>query len=207
MADHELPVDGVSPPDIARALSPLWVIDNRLAYHAHPDHTDRLLSGLRFDREGKIDLVGARDLPYVSVNGYEDSEGYGARDAGPEESPVEYSARLTLLIGAKRDYGLMMRDPRATITDNRYEGIGAAEWVQRVKDAIETTAENSPRMDWTLDGTVLRPCLFTTDSADISNLVWLIRLDVQIWIEQINRAHRSVESGFIFDTVNRNPIA
>jgi len=202
----ELPVEDVEKSDIALSLGPLWVIDKRLSFHSHPDYDDRILSGLRFDREGKIQNIGERDLPFVSVLGYTDSEGYGMGHPGTQGPFIEYHGNLSLMISAKRDYGLMRRNPDAT-GDPRYVGTGALEWAQRVKDAIELTAEDPPFMDWTMDGTVLRPCKITSSEAEVSMLAWTIVLTVELHIEQIPRASRSPEAGFIFNTVAGNPLS
>jgi hypothetical protein len=206
MIESELPVDDVEKSDIALALGPLWAIDKRLAFHSHPDHKDRILSGLRYDREGKITNYGVADLPFVSVFDYVENEGYASGHPGTAGPFIKYNATLYLRIAAKMDYGLMMRDPRAT-GDSRYVGVGALEWVQRVKDAIELTAEDPPFMDWALERTVQRPCQFRMQAAEISQLAWVYVLEVDINIEQIPRASRSPEAGFIFNSVASNPLS
>ena len=201
--DSELPIDNTTPADIAKALTPLWVIDNRLAYHAHPDYTDRVLSGMRFDREGKIQNIGDADLPFVSILNYIENEATGVGSpcfGGPH---IQYQSTVSMMICAKREYGLMMRDPRAENIDTRYEGVGALEWAQRVKDAIETKAESYPAVDWTLDGTVYQPCVFRLRVAEISNLCWSCVLEVDTVVEQIERAKRSAESSFVFSNFKR----
>ena len=193
--DAALPVDVVKS-DMVRGIGPLWVIDKRLAYHAHPDYTGRLLSGLKYDREGKIQTIGERDLPFVSVLWHEDSEGYGVGRHGADGPFIQSDMTFSLLIAAKREYGLFLRDPVSAITEPSHDGMGALEWLLKVRDAIECRAEEPPLMDWTLEATVERPLLFRASVKEISELAWSYQMDIEVHIEQIARAKRSAVSSF-----------
>ncbi len=184
--------------DMVVGLSPLWVMDKRLSWHSSSGHVDRKLSGLRYDREGKIQNIGERDLPFVSVLNNTETEGYGVGSPSAEGPYIKLEGTLTLMVAAKREFGLFMRNPNAINLDTRYEGVGALEWLHRVRDAIETTAEEPETADWTLEGTVLRPCLFFAGVAEISDLCWTYTLDVKWHIEQIKRAGRSTVSSFVW---------
>jgi len=200
----ETPETEIEKSDMVRGLAPYWVLTQRLAYHSDVDSTDRLLSGLAFDREGKIQTIGDEDLPFVSLLNYEDQEGYGTGTAGTQGPFIEHKGILSLLVAAKRDYGMFRRDPISAVTEPEFEGVGALEWALRVRDAIEKTMTEPATMDWTMQGTVQRPLLFRCNLAEVSNLSWSFVIDVDIYIERIPRASRSEVSGYIWNQSNRN---
>jgi hypothetical protein len=166
--------------DVPIALRPLWVIDQRIDYHAQ---AGGLLEGLKVDREGKSEVDGVDDLPYVQWFSISDEEGHGP-GAG---TGVRMERKLLLMVAAKRDYGMFRRDPTDTSA-----GVGVMEWLDRVRDAIETKADGTGESDPLLDGTQSRPILTAIRESAISDLSFTLMLEVTLTIESVCRATRSL---------------
>lgn len=185
--------------DIAISLGPLWVIDKRLAYHS-TSGTGRILDGINYDREGTLNIDGREDLPYVQPITFNDTEGWavgggssGSR-LGGTQTAIKSIMRFSLLISSRREFGLFERDPTVTPTgdDLNYTGTGVLEWAQKVRDAIERTADGQEKTDALLESTVSKPVLSVLREAPVSDLSWSVMLDLQIDIESICRGARSI---------------
>lgn len=147
-----------------------------------------MLDGLTFKREGNFEAKGKQDLPYVQWYGLEDEEDWTA-GAG---TPVKSERKLLLEICAFRAYGMFRRDPTAALADSDTMGggKGVLEWVELVRDAIETktTGETDPL----LDGTQSRPILTAIREQTPSDLGWSFLLEVTVTIDSMCRGMRSL---------------
>lgn len=183
--------------DIAISLGPLWVIDQRLEFHSLLG-SGRILDGIKYDREGKLEIDGRKDLPQVQPITLSDTEDWAPGAAGIKsmgtQTAIKTSIAFTLLVQAKREYGLFQRDPTATLSDNdkNYKGTGVLEWAARVRDAIERTTDGMDKTDSLLEQTISKPILTTITDAPVSDLAWSVLVQLQIDIESICRGARSI---------------
>lgn len=167
--------------DVPISLRPLWVIDQRLTYHAA--ESGRLLYGLKIDREGKVESEGVDDLPYCAWFGVTDEESFTA-GAG---TPIKQERKLLFMVSAKREYGMFRRDPTDATA-----GLGAMEWVDLVRDAIETVTDGTNTSDPYLEGSQSRPILMAVRETNVSELSFSFMLEVTLTIDSVCRGSRSL---------------
>ena len=133
--------------DIPNSLAPLWVIDKRLSYHSEQG-SGRIADGFKYDREGCIEADGVEDLPYAQPVTIQDQEGISSGSG----ANVSNTRSLYLHVAARREYGLFRRNPKVPPEDSSYDGVGVLEWVERVRDAIETSTDGLGEIDPLLEG-------------------------------------------------------
>jgi len=171
--------------DVPFAIRPFYVVDRRIEYHCQAEGS--LLEGLKYDREGKIDASGDKDLPFIQPITINDEEGH-AVGAG---HGVENIQTFYFLIGSKRENGLFRRNYTTDKEANDYEEAGVMDWVGRVRDAIETKADGTEESDPLLDGTISTPFLTAIREAPVSDMTWCMLLEVSFVIPSTCRGQRS----------------
>jgi len=161
--------------DYPPMVRPIRVIDSRLSYHCA--ESDRLLGGLIYDREGKLAPRGKKDLPFIQPVAFSDVETIGPGSNLPMSqsnvqgnSPAWDEQTFAFWIFCRREYGWYQREPSET----RY---GIMDWVAKVRDAVEKTAEASPQIDRRLEQTAAQPIQSLVTQNEITELSWAVLLE------------------------------
>lgn len=172
--------------DIPISLRPLWVIDRRLAFHTQPG---QMLDGLKFYREGNKEATGKQDLPYVQWYALEDEEDWSDGGAG---HPFKNVRTLVFEVAVFRAYGMFRRgfDTIEGDSDVSGGGMGVLEWVDLVRDAIETDIDGTT--DPYLEGSQQRPILSSIVDQTPSDLAWSFLLAITVTIDFVCHGKRSV---------------
>lgn len=165
-------------------IRPLWVIDQRLEFHTK---AGGILEGLKYDREGVVEVDGTDDLPYVQNLTISDEEGYGFATGNRD---IQNQRKLFLIVSAERQYGLFRRDPDEEITDSCIQGIGVMEWVERVRDAIETRGDVTEVIDPFLEHTVTKPVVSSIREAPTSDKTWSLVIEINLEMGSTDRGTR-----------------
>lgn len=162
---------------------PSRVILDRLSFHADPDAAGRLLSGVTFDREGKIEQKQERQMPMVQPFETTMSEGIfagaGESGRGTRMMTLEHYFWVETRV-ANGWVGTGSADPKKW---------GACEGFPRVIDAIETAEDGT--VDPLLDGCLARPMSFQVNASEMTHLSWGTLLQVTVYLSPSFVGHRS----------------
>lgn len=156
------------------------VIDQRLLYQS--TGADRLLSGVKYDFEGKLEARGKRDLPFIQPTGYSDFEtiGPGANHPQPQasqgSSPAWDIQSFAFWVFVPRENGLYSRVPGVPVAK-----LGLMDLVARVRDAVEVTADGLGILDRRLEKTCAKPIQSAVTQNEFTDLSWgaLIEFEAQ----------------------------
>jgi len=178
--------------DVFPSERPFWELDRRLAYHA--TNALGLLYGTNYDdkMEVGIDAIGVDDLPLVQPFLFTSDEAIfpGAPSAGHTagSTPIRDEFVLTFLILTDRENGLVRRSPSVTDEIGAY---GIREFVSRVKDAMETNPDSPTAKDSLLCGTLVEPMKFSVHENNVSELSWMVGLNVTMRVHPSCRGVRT----------------
>jgi len=161
------------------AIRPLWVIDQRLAWHSKKG-TGRLLDGIKYYAEGRLRSEGGSHFPNVANLGLTDEDTIAPGARGSLPSPMATAVTLTLVIRSKREYGLFRRDPESGRDDSRFSGVGCLEWVTKVRDAIVTKTDGTGDVDALLEDTLRKPVITAIREYEVDENVWEVELEVDL---------------------------
>jgi len=176
--------------DIQTELKPLWVIDQRLAYHSVAG-SGRLLDGLTYDREGFIESKGERNLPFVKPVTFNKEEGVAPGARGSFGPGIKVGTRLSLIVSAHREFGLFQRDPTAVQDEPNFGGVGVLQWMTKVLDAIETKIDGTGLVDPYLEDILNSPLEISVDEAPVNDLSWSVIIQIGYDLQSICRGTRS----------------
>jgi len=161
--------------DYSPLIRPFRVIDERLIYHS-ADGSGRLLDGIKYDMEGKIEGKGARDYPYLQPVAFSDIEtiGPGANHSRNEAtqgaSPAWDEQTFAFWIWAKRKHGFYARTPGSN--------LAVMDWVCRFRDAIETTSDGEATLDRRLEEQAAEPIQFLASQNEVTELGWGVLVEI-----------------------------
>lgn len=160
--------------DYPPMVRPIRVIDSRLSYHCSDGG---LLSGLTYDREGKYSARGKKDLPFIQPVAFSDIETIGpgsnlsmSKSNVQGNSPAMDEQTFSFFLFVRRDYGWY----QSNTSESRY---GVMDWVAKVRDAVEYTAEESPKVDRRLEKTISEPIQSLVSQNEITELSWAVLLE------------------------------
>lgn len=165
---------------------PIVVIENRIKESiADPDG---LLYGVTYDREARIQPLAADTLPFIQPVDYPYSErifGGAAREGdNVGNTPLITDGVLSLFVGARREYGMVIRD-----ANNPADGKGVLQWANRLKDVIET--DEFGNIDAFLSGTLAKPVSFVIRNNYVSELAFVVMLEVNLFTVPFYRGGRT----------------
>ena len=158
---------------------PFRVIDERLTYHIA---TGRILDGLSYDFEGKLEGRGVREYPFIQPVAFSDVEtiGPGANISMSAESgnvqgnsPSWDEQSFAFWVFARRTYGFYQRDTTGT----KY---GVMDWVAKIRDAVETKVDGSGDLDRRLEGTVARNIQSVVSQNETTEIGWACLLEFNL---------------------------
>ena len=180
--------------DVGRSVAPIWEIFNRLTYHSEAG-SNRVIEDATFDREALLDITERKKLPIIQPKFFTINEEIfpGASDSNstPGTTPVAPLISFELWISTYRENGWLQFNPDAELSYD-IKDMGAMELTFRVMDAIELTAEASPVRDSLLNGYLAKPIEFAVaDASDVTDLTWLTKLDVSLFLHPLCRGSRS----------------
>lgn len=159
--------------DIFTAIRPLWALEKRIQHHL----TGGLLVGMKYDRFGKVEVKGVRDLPVLQPVGVLEEEnqaiggGASPHAMGSGSKADVYVVRY--MIQTRVEYGLFRLDP---VTDTTT--LGMCEWMARLRDALETNEAGT--IDPLLDKLLVRPMQFAVEDSGHDQLAWASILRVTL---------------------------
>lgn len=170
-------------------IRPLVVIERRIKRQLEGG----FLAGLRYDREGTLKPTGATDLPFLQPLMFSYEEvlwgGAGKDTQRRGNTPVRTEGTLELLVCAQRVFGFFDngdREPEAGIPNDL---MGAYEWLEKVKDSIETSKSGDG--DAFLHRTVMEPVTYTVRENYMSDLTLALLLEVKVITMGSVRGQRS----------------
>lgn len=164
--------------DIEFECRPLYVLDERLRYHSMPG-SGRLLDGALYDREWLVRNIGREDLPFVQIGSSRISDDVFPGGFRPEVgNPLRADGRLVVYVGARREFGMVTRDPSG---DDAGRGVSVSNWAARVKAAMVTKANGAGDPDVLLEGTLSQPLSVAQTQLGTTDLAAVITLEVS-WL-------------------------
>lgn len=172
------------------AVTAAWEIDRRMIYHTQ---AGRMLAGLKYDREGTLKVDGFDDLPLLqpyTINIAEESIGGGPRTgtnaAATKNQPVAETLTLVFRIAVSRKHLWFRRDPTDTSASK-----GFMEWIALIRDAMESTPEETPVPDAGLNIGSIRPIRFSVRETETTQLNYAAFLEVEIYVPHYCRTERT----------------
>ena len=166
---------------------PFAVIENRISAALA---VDKLLYGVTYDREARLEPLGADMLPFIQPVNASYSEKIFAGGHNNQNNPnythwnTVADGRVSLLVAGRREYGLVQRS-----TGDAEDGKGILEWIARLQDAIELDATGL--VDPFLEGSLSRPVAFSIQNNYISDLSFVLLLDVSFQTNIFLRGQRT----------------
>ena len=164
---------------------PFAVIENRISAALA---VDKLLYGVTYDREARLEPLGADMLPFIQpVNASYSEKIFAGGHSNPNhlnEWHTVADGRVSLLVAGRREYGLVQRS-----TGDAEDGKGILEWIARLQDAIELDATGV--VDPFLEGSLSRPVSFSIQNNYISDLSFVLLLDVSFQTNIFLRGQRT----------------
>lgn len=169
-------------------VRPIVVIENRIQKSI--SDANGLLKGVIYDREARIQPLGCDTLPFIQPVDYPYFErifGGAARDGQHKgNTPLITEGVLSFFVASRREYGMVTRDA----TDPT-DGVGVFQWCDRLKDVIETDEDGN--VDAFLSGTVAKPVSFTVRNNYVSDLAYVVLLEVTLFSVPFYRGGRTPE--------------
>ena len=173
--------------DYPPSVRPVRVIEERIEYHVG---SGRLLDGLKYDREGKLEGRGVRDFPYLQPVAYSDVEtiGPGANKTrslngdSQGNSPAWDEQTITFWLWSRREYGFYQRDTAGT-------KFGVCDWVAKVRDAVETKVDGVS-VDRRLEETLAYPIQSVVSQNETTEIGWGVLLEFILRTDTYCAGHR-----------------
>lgn len=173
--------------DNFQAVAAVWEVDRRIIYHCG---AGRMLSGLKYDKEGTMKLDGEDDLPLLQPWTINFTEEYFAgaphsaiNDKKYANQPTIETLTLSFRLAASRRNGWIRRDPT-----NAAQKKGFLEWISLIRDAIETDVDGVT--DSRMGTGIVKPVLFSTGETTTTELSFQCFLEAKFDVWPYHRGER-----------------